>query len=66
MLKQNVDVLRVIQMGVTLANAREEWPRETHINLRFTLAEDRYNADSINLLLADGIGADHQSGSDVD
>lgn len=58
MLKQNVDSLKLIQIGVTLANERGEKPRDFHtwqFNLRFNIESDKHNPDSIAILRDAGI-----------
>lgn len=69
MLKQNVDALRLIQMGVTLTDARGQKPAGVHtwqFNLRFNVAEDRHNADSIGLLREAGINFDELNEHGID
>lgn len=68
-LKTNVDALKLIQMGITLADANGEKPTDIHtwqFNLNFNMLTDKYNADSINLLKEAGINFDEMSEHGID
>ena len=57
-LKLNVDSLKLIQLGITLKNSKNEYPKGNHtwqFNLEFDIEKDKYSQESINLLLKSGI-----------
>ena len=57
-LKKNVDNLKLIQLGITLTNAKGEKPPNTttwQFNLRFDYENDAHSTDSISLLYNSGI-----------
>ncbi|KAL1760406.1 ribonuclease H-like domain-containing protein [Schizophyllum commune] len=54
----NVDLLKIIQVGITLADAEGNMPPEPstwQFNFRFSINEDMYSPDSIDLLRKSGI-----------
>ncbi|KAF8968961.1 ribonuclease H-like domain-containing protein [Flammula alnicola] len=54
----NVDLLKIIQVGITLANEEGEFPQECstwQFNFRFSLAEDMFTPDSVEQLQKAGI-----------
>lgn len=70
-IKQNVDNLKLIQIGITLANEFGEMPEDLttwQFNLKFDLERDTYLTESINLLELAGIDfkSFFQKGIDVD
>jgi len=59
--KQNVDNLNLIQVGITISNADGNLPEGTtswQFNLRFDLEKEKYSGDSIGLLEMAGIDFD--------
>ena len=57
-IKTNVDKLKLIQLGITLTNAKGEKPPNTatwQFNLKFDYENDTHSAESINLLYNSGI-----------
>lgn len=69
-LRCNVDLLKIIQLGISLSNARGESPPGVctwQFNFRFSLAEDMYAQDSIDLLTSHGLdfAAHGRAGIDV-
>jgi len=57
-LRCNVDLLKIIQIGLTLCNAEGELAPGVctyQINFKFSLSEDMYSQDSINLLSSSGL-----------
>lgn len=70
-LRGNVDVLNVIQMGLTLSNKHGESPQDAttwQFNFSFSLRNDLYAEDSIDLLKKSGINfaAHDRDGIDVE
>jgi CCR4-NOT transcription complex subunit 7/8 len=63
-LRCNVDLLRIIQLGISLSNADGEGPSEVacwQFNFEFSLEQDMYAQDSIELLTKSGINfAEHE------
>ncbi|TNN51861.1 CCR4-NOT transcription complex subunit 7 [Liparis tanakae] len=58
LLRCNVDLLKMIQLGLTFMNERGEYPPGTstwQFNFKFNLTEDMYAQDSIELLSTSGI-----------
>lgn len=58
LLRCNVDLLKIIQLGLTFANEKGEIPEDVctwQFNFHFTLNGDMYAEDSINLLKRSGI-----------
>jgi CCR4-NOT transcription complex subunit 7/8 len=58
LLKCNVDLLKIIQLGLTFANEDTFLPETTHtwqFNFKFSLSADMYAQDSIELLTKSGI-----------
>ncbi len=58
LLKMNVDSLKLIQVGITLANDKGEKPAGTHtwqFNLNFNINTEKYHPESISLLKEAGI-----------
>lgn len=58
MLRYNVGLLRIIQLGITFANERGEIADNCptwQFNFSFNLEEDMYSQDSIDLLVRSGI-----------
>ncbi|WVO18359.1 hypothetical protein L204_106074 [Cryptococcus depauperatus] len=54
----NVDMLKIIQLGITLCDEKGETPPETstwQFNFAFSLSEDMFAPDSIDLLKSSGI-----------
>lgn len=69
-LRHNVDLLKIIQLGLTLSNERGESPEEVttwQFNFSFSLSTDMYAQDSIDLLTTAGIdfAAHERDGIDV-
>lgn len=59
--KLNVDALKVIQVGITLADKNGYYPEETctwQFNLKFDIANDLFQQSSIQLLSSSGIDFD--------
>ncbi|RUS28303.1 ribonuclease H-like domain-containing protein [Jimgerdemannia flammicorona] len=57
-LRCNVDLLKIIQLGVTFADENGNLPKDActwQFNFRFNLADDMYAQDSIDLLTKSGI-----------
>jgi len=57
-LRCNVDLLRIIQLGLTFSDADGNLPPTTctwQFNFKFSLSEDMYAQDSIDLLIRSGI-----------
>ncbi|KAK9474209.1 ribonuclease H-like domain-containing protein [Dipodascopsis tothii] len=58
-LRCNVDLLKIIQLGITVAdeqgNHPEGLPSTWQFNFRFSLSEDMYSSESIELLTKSGI-----------
>ncbi len=57
-IKTNVDKLKLIQLGITLTNAKGEQPPNTatwQFNLKFDIDKDEHSQESINLLYNSGI-----------
>ena len=70
-LRCNVDLLKIIQLGVTFANEQGELADDCptwQFNFKFNLQEDMYAQDSIDLLTRSGIEFRHheEHGIDVD
>lgn len=70
-LRCNVDLLRIIQLGVTLSDGKGQLPSGVstwQFNFRFSLDEDTYAQESIDLLASSGLDFyQHQTkGIDVD
>ncbi|XP_016106448.1 CCR4-NOT transcription complex subunit 7-like [Sinocyclocheilus grahami] len=58
LLRCNVDLLKIIQLGLTFMNEQGEYPPGTstwQFNFKFNLTEDMYAQDSIELLTSSGI-----------
>ncbi|CAJ0945023.1 unnamed protein product [Ranitomeya imitator] len=58
LLRCNVDLLKIIQLGLTFMNEQGEYPPGTstwQFNFKFNLTEDMYAQDSIELLSSAGI-----------
>jgi len=54
----NVDLLKIIQIGITLADAQGNYPPDVstwQFNFRFSVQDDMYAPDSIELLTKSGI-----------
>lgn len=69
-LRCNVDLLKIIQLGISLANEDGDYPDECttwQFNFSFSLAHDMYAQDSIELLTSSGIdfAAHERKGIDV-
>nr|CCC90786.1 putative CCR4 associated factor [Trypanosoma congolense IL3000] len=63
-LRCNVNLLKMIQLGITLLNEKGEAPENCctwQFNFRFSLSEDVYAQDSIQLLQHGGINFDYFS-----
>jgi CCR4-NOT transcription complex subunit 7/8 len=61
-LRCNVNLLKIIQLGISLMNERGEVPEKCctwQFNFRFSLQDDIYAQDSIDLLKSGGINFDH-------
>lgn len=61
-LRCNVNLLKIIQLGVSLMNARGEVPQQCctwQFNFKFSLTEDIYAQDSIDLLKNGGINFEY-------
>eukprot|EP00744_Colponema_vietnamica_P006312 GILI01009183.1.p1 GENE.GILI01009183.1~~GILI01009183.1.p1 ORF type:complete len:396 (+),score=87.75 GILI01009183.1:162-1349(+) len=61
-LRYNVNLLKIIQLGISLLNEKGEVPEGCctwQFNFRFNLAEDTFAQDSIELLKTGGINFDH-------
>ena len=58
MVSQNVNHLKLIQLGITLSNEKGEFPSPQstwQFNFKFNTNEDKYNQSSIELLVRSGI-----------
>nr|XP_033783001.1 CCR4-NOT transcription complex subunit 8 isoform X2 [Geotrypetes seraphini] len=58
LLRCNVDLLKIIQLGLTFMNEKGEYPPGTNtwqFNFKFNLTEDMYSQDSIDLLANSGL-----------
>lgn len=58
LLRCNVDLLKIIQLGMTFTNEKGEYPPGTatwQFNFKFNLTEDMYSQDSIDLLMNSGL-----------
>eukprot|EP00127_Corallochytrium_limacisporum_P002657 Clim_evm93s134 gene=Clim_evmTU93s134 len=69
LLRANVDLLRIIQLGLTFANEHGELPKGCctwQFNFRFSLATDMYAQDSIELLQRSGIDFDRHDAEGID
>eukprot|EP01137_Pigoraptor_chileana_P035795 Opistho-2@30389 len=69
-LRCNVDLLKIIQLGITFADDKGNVPRDActwQFNFKFSLTEDMYAQDSIDLLTRSGINFKRfeQDGVDV-
>jgi len=69
-LKCNVNLLKIIQLGISLVNERGEVPDQCctwQFNFKFSLSDDIYAQDSIDLLKNGGINFEHfrQYGVDI-
>lgn len=67
--KYNVDLLKVIQLGITFADAEGNLAEGTctwQFNFRFDLNEDMYAQDSIDFLKQSGIDFDKQQKKGID
>ncbi|PFH33350.1 ccr4-associated factor family protein [Besnoitia besnoiti] len=67
--KYNVDLLKVIQLGITFADAAGNLAEGTstwQFNFRFDLNEDMYAQDSIDFLKQSGIDFDKQQKKGID
>eukprot|EP01117_Protostelium_nocturnum_P013845 TRINITY_DN5209_c0_g2_i1.p1 TRINITY_DN5209_c0_g2~~TRINITY_DN5209_c0_g2_i1.p1 ORF type:complete len:285 (-),score=28.95 TRINITY_DN5209_c0_g2_i1:79-933(-) len=69
-LRCNVDLLKIIQLGLTFSDANGNFPPDCctwQFNFRFNLNEDMYAQDSIDLLIRSGIEfkKNEESGIDV-
>jgi len=65
----NVNLLKIIQLGITLMNERGEVPDKCctwQFNFRFSLTEDIYAQDSIDLLKNGGINFDYFASHGID
>ena len=70
-LRCNVDLLKIIQLGITLADENGNLPNDIctwQFNFKFNLSEDTYAQDSIDLLTHSGIDVrrNEANGIDVD
>ena len=57
-LRENVNDLNLIQVGITLSNKEGVKPEPVHtwqFNMEFSLSKNKYSADSINILKEAGI-----------
>jgi len=58
MVRENVNNLKLIQLGITLSNADGEYPKPIstwQFNFKFNLEKELFNNASINLLINSGI-----------
>lgn len=65
----NVNLLKIIQLGITLMNERGEVPDKCctwQFNFRFSLTEDIYAQDSIDLLKNGGLNFDYFATHGID
>lgn len=68
-LRCNVDLLKIIQLGISLSNAGGESPDDCttwQFNFAFNLAHDMYAQDSIDLLTTSGIDFDEHDRNGID
>jgi CCR4-NOT transcription complex subunit 7/8 len=68
-LRCNVNLLKIIQLGISLMNERGEVPDKCctwQFNFQFSLQEDIYAQDSIDLLKASGINFEHFAKHGID
>ena len=60
-IKNNVDSLKLIQLGITLSDEKGNMPQPVNtwqFNLKFDLTKETHHADSINMLKEAGIKFD--------
>ncbi|KAG9464160.1 hypothetical protein GDO78_020371, partial [Eleutherodactylus coqui] len=58
LIRCNVDLLKIIQLGLTFINEKGEYPPGTNtwqFNFKFNLRKDKYSQDSINFLAKCGL-----------
>lgn len=68
-LRCNVDLLKIIQLGLSFANAEGEFANGCccwQFNFKFSLGEDMYAQDSIDLLKSSGIRFDRHETKGID
>lgn len=68
-IKQNVDSLKLIQVGITLSDKNGNMPLEGCVwqfNLNFSLKKDKFAKDSINMLTNCGIDFDQLEENGID
>lgn len=68
-LKMNVDSLKLIQAGISLARENGEKPKNTHtwqFNINFNLKKEKYHPESISLLKDAGIDFDELEENGID
>lgn len=68
-LRCNVNLLKIIQLGISLMNERGEVPDKCctwQFNFRFSLSEDIYAQDSIDLLKNGGINFEYSKNCGID
>ena len=70
MLRCNVDLLKIIQLGLTFMDERANLPPDGvttwQFNFKFNLTEDMYAEDSIDLLQNSGIQFDKHERDGID
>ncbi|KAI0795338.1 CAF1-domain-containing protein [Irpex lacteus] len=65
----NVDLLKIIQVGITLADEEGNYPQETstwQFNFHFSVNEDMYDPDSIEKLQKSGIDLQQHEKAGID
>lgn len=68
-LRCNVDLLKIIQLGLSFANEKGEFAEGCccwQFNFKFSLGEDMYAQDSIDLLKQCGISFDQHEANGID
>jgi len=68
-LRTNVDLLKIIQLGITFFDAEGNCPHPVatwQFNFKFNLNEDMYNQDSIQLLNRSGLQFDRHATEGID
>ena len=68
-LRCNVDILKIIQLGITLTDKEGNRPPNVstwQFNFQFSLKDDMYNKDSIDLLTSCGLDFDRHENEGID
>lgn len=68
-IKLNVNSLKLIQLGITLSDAKGKFPKGTHtwqFNFKFSLSRDKISSESLSLLTGCGINFSLLSSEGID